>query len=201
MNCEKSMWDKAIIDEKIKHWLPAYLDSHDAMMDVTEAVSYLLVWPLFEAELLEKFRKNREMISERFAPYYDELQVEKIAMHFHVRYTKNKDLYWSLHQRKHGKPEEPDDIGLIIQTPYSALNNQQKIALLIYVTTRYRNNIFHGNKRIESWHQYAEQIDLCVEFMTKILDCYKKHKREISRMGRWNQERNRRQNDHPRNRI
>jgi len=33
-----------------------------------------------------------------------------------------------------------------------------------------RNNIFHGNKGVESWLQFAEQIEMCQGVMQKLID-------------------------------
>ena len=60
------------------------------------------------------------------------------------------------------------------------LSDEEKLVLMIYVVYRYRNNIFHGNKGIESWSHYTSQIELYLDFMMSILDCAEKHKGEIA---------------------
>lgn len=46
-----------------------------------------------------------------------------------------------------------------IITPY------ESICLVVVVVYRFKNNIFHGKKKVDSWMRYGEQIRLCTEFM------------------------------------
>lgn len=39
---------------------------------------------------------------------------------------------------------------------------------MTYIVYRYRNNMFHGNKGLESWLQFEEQIKDCITVMKKL---------------------------------
>lgn len=44
-----------------------------------------------------------------------------------------------------------------------------KVLFLLVVIYRFRNNMFHGKKGVESWLKYEEQIRLCTSAMQKLL--------------------------------
>ncbi len=53
----------------------------------------------------------------------------------------------------------------LLAKPFSDIRNEEIIYLLVFVIYRYRNNIFHGNKGVQSWLNYQEQIKHCTRVM------------------------------------
>ena len=41
--------------------------------------------------------------------------------------------------------------------------------MLLVVVYRFRNNIFHGNKGVDSWLQYRPQIEKCTNVMQHLI--------------------------------
>ena len=58
----------------------------------------------------------------------------------------------------------------IIGSEKSKITTNQKMLFILYVVYRYRNNIFHGTKGVESWIKYKFQIEKCVNVMMEILN-------------------------------
>ena len=130
------------------------------------ATTYLLIWPIFEQDIFNGFMKVGDImaVSSKFSCHYSDLDVEEIARKFHARYqdsTKYKHLI-------HKNPN--NDITVILKKKFDDLSECEKLQLLFFVAYRYRNNIFHGNKKVLAWNHYTEQIDDCMKFMTEILD-------------------------------
>ena len=57
----------------------------------------------------------------------------------------------------------------ILATKFDALSDYQRIFMLLFVVFRFRCNIFHGNKGVESWLKYKEQIRFCIEVMQSLI--------------------------------
>ena len=57
----------------------------------------------------------------------------------------------------------------VLSKAASAATKVERAFLTVFVVYRYRNNIFHGNKGVDSWLGYREQIDLCTEVMQSFI--------------------------------
>ena len=91
--------------------------------------------------------------------------LEEEILHFHERYQ-DKRKYRNL---KHKDPDY-QVANSVLSKEISEVSGEDQIAFLIYVIYRYRNNMFHGNKRLDSWIQYRQQIEYCTNAMIKIID-------------------------------
>jgi len=87
----------------------------------------------------------------------------EFGRYFHSRYQ-NKKRYKNLIHKRNSKEFEG-----IISTQFDILSDYQLIFMLLFVVYRFRNNIFHGNKGVESWLKYKEQIDFCRRIMQSII--------------------------------
>jgi hypothetical protein len=56
-------------------------------------------------------------------------------------------------------------LSALLERPFDEPTSEDKVFLLVSVVYRYRNNIFHGNKGVESWLHYREQIQHCLQSM------------------------------------
>jgi hypothetical protein len=58
-----------------------------------------------------------------------------------------------------------EDLEKIFSKKLNELDTYETTFMLLVVIYRFRNNIFHGNKGVQSWLVYREQIDLCINAM------------------------------------
>ena len=160
-------------------WLASYFETTPKyiaeMLKDEKATTYLLVWPIFEQMLFDGLmtKSKIEAIAKKYAPYYTEIDKELSAKHFHDRYQDSRTYHNLRHKENYSYVSD------ILLKTYSDLNSEEKLGLLIYVVYRYRNNIFHGNKGIESWSSYTAQIERCMNIMMSLLDCAEMHKGEV----------------------
>jgi len=163
------------VKKHVYEWLANFYETDtNRITDLLEcqiATTYLLIWPVMEQKLFSGFMKYNKIseTAEKYVLYYNELGIENDVKYFYERYQ-NKHRYRNL---KHNS--NVPDVDNILNTPYDNLTSKQKLYLLFFVVYRYRNNIFHGSKGIESWTNYSLQIEKCISFMMKIVDCHEKH--------------------------
>ena len=180
-----------MLDKETLTWLAHNIDpdknsNEEEIKDMLRnqtAVSYLLIWPILEQRQFDGFM-NEDSIkraSEKLASYYNSELLDDLddtIEYFFNRYNISKGLNNKFLKALQPKGVVPEDIKRILKYKYySALNPvpQKKIQLLLFVIYRYRNNIFHGNKSIEKWIDYKDQINKCLYGMMKIADCMKSH--------------------------
>ena len=163
------------IESFVQSWLAEHFKTSekeiDKLLKCQTATLYLLIWPVMEQRLFSGFMKQNEILNaaKKYSPYYEQLSIDSDVEYFFYRYQK-PNLYRHL---KHGRYF--CDTDKILKKEYYQLTSVEKLQLMFFVVYRYRNNIFHGSKGIESWIQYSEQIKKCIVFMTKIVDCQKKN--------------------------
>jgi len=80
-------------------------------------------------------------------------------------------MFWVSEVQKHAKL---DKFKKILTKDISNLKPDEVIFFLVLVVYRYRNNIFHGNKGVESWLQFKDQIEYCIRIMQILIDTAKK---------------------------
>ena len=96
-----------------------------------------------------------------------------MAKHFHNRYQNTNNIRHLLHDQRNVHYFET-----IINKEYDDLSLEDKVVLLIFVSYRYRNNLFHGNKNVMTWKNYTQQIDYCLDFMMILLDSYSRGRKD-----------------------
>ena len=156
-----------------KQWLANYYGISSRDMDNIlkdeKATSYLLIWSVFEQDIFNGFMKIRDIksVARQFANYSNELDIEALAQNFHSRYQDTDNYRHLIHDK------DNLDFKQIISKSYHDISDVEKIEMLFFVAYRYRNNIFHGNKKVEAWTRYTVQINDCILFITKIMDLNK----------------------------
>lgn len=174
--------------EQVYAWLVRYLSSEEEnskdkkmtpkdiqqLLKNENATLFLMIWSIMEQKIFDGFMKKKDidMAAECFTGYYQELDINDIFLHFHRRYQNKETCQHLKHGDKNGKFDE------ILKMQEDKIADKEKMTFLFYVVYRYRNNIFHGNKGIESWSQFTEQITYCIQFMTKIIDYWPINKGE-----------------------
>ncbi len=158
------------MNDKMLLWLSNYLVAQEQevrkLLDNEIARYFLIVWSIYEAKCFKEGFGKKEI--EKFAAQTEKLidlnLIDDYAKYFHIRYQDRNKYENLLH--KHEFPR----LDKIINSKYDTLNANDKIYLLVVVTNRYRNNIFHGSKGIESWLQFDEQIRKCIEVIQQFID-------------------------------
>jgi len=131
------------------------------------AVRFLIAWSLFETSCFGGFAKERDL--EVVSKHITEVQrldvgpLVPILEGFHARYQDKKLLANLMHD--HTRP----DLRSLLERPVHSLSNWEKVFFLVAVVYRYRNNIFHGTKGVESWLQFKPQIELCTQVMQALV--------------------------------
>jgi len=150
--------------ENLKIWIAKYdevrAEEVESYFQNANVTGFLIIWTIFEQKKFGGLVKYNSLKS--LLPFDTSSLSEQIA-HFHDRYKCPK-LYDNLKQSD-SKPEIDD----IIKKSIGELTQQDKCLFLLYVVYRYRNNIFHGNKGVNSWAQYTTEIQYCVDVMRTIL--------------------------------
>lgn len=161
------------INTTVKKWLAKHFSTNQnnisSILKDEQATSYLLIWSVFEKEIFDGYMKNEKIKDKAkyFSDYYNDLNVEEIVQKFYNRYQ-DKKLLKNLRHKDRGI-----EIESILSKDYLTLSSTEKLQLLFYVSFRYRNNIFHGNKGVLSWTKFTEQINDCIKFMITIIDINK----------------------------
>lgn len=136
------------------------------------ATMYLLIWPTLEKVLFDRYAKYEkiEEVADKYQEFYAEMEIEQDVRYFYDRYQ-DKEKYRQLRHSRYGYEEISD----ILNKRYELLSLKEKLQLMLFVVYRYRNNIFHGSKGLESWIRYSLEIEKCLLFMAKIISCHTKH--------------------------
>ena len=139
------------LETHVRQWLAKHFDTEEEqieqMLKTELATTYLLIWPIMEQGLFGGFMQKAKIkdVAAKFEQYYSEIDTKEAAKHFHTRYQ-DKNHYRNL---KHY--DEYPSVDETIKKQFDETNCHERLELLLYVVYRYRNNIFHGNKGIESW--------------------------------------------------
>ena len=145
-------------------------ESVDLILDNKNVMFFLCVWALFESTIFDGYLRKKHTqnniysISQKYAKNYSSDNFDFYSTYFHQRYQDN-ELYKKLrHNENDSKMNE------ILHKEHSMLTKEEKLYLLLYTVYRYRNNMFHGNKDILTWENFATEIDHCTQIMIKMID-------------------------------
>ena len=164
------------IKNKVSEWLNKYFarQSTDSSVTIDEilknenAIFFLFIWSIFEQKCFSgsfTIRKIEDFVCNNIEKF-KVLDCDEAIKHFHKRYQ-NSDKYENLKHR-----DDVLNIDSIKNKAYDSLSPEDKFNLLLYVIYRFRNNIFHGNKHLENWGKFDEQIGYCLTSMISIIDVY-----------------------------
>lgn len=137
----------------------------------SNAFEFMILWSMLETKLFHKFCKKKDLLefSQRSMIPID--QIADITAYFHDRYKRIDGI----HNDDYRHLIQSDRVPVIdkyLEKPYDELTDKEKCHLILYVIFRYRNNIFHGNKRVYSWLTYKDQINKCVDAMIFFVQNY-----------------------------
>lgn len=149
------------------NWFAAYLGQPPVQVQCLLrnglATRFLIAWSLFESKCFEGFVKIDQLSN--FAKEISETKgfarcdFEEAGRHFHDRYQDRDRLRHLLHGQKVNGVTE------ILDRQFEELSNAELLFMLVVVVYRFRNNIFHGNKGVDTWLHYRTQIEMCTNIM------------------------------------
>jgi len=159
-----------------EQWFASYLEQDESevtrLLKDETAKRFLIAWSIFESKCFDGFVKV-----ESFDNYVQKIvsstvidckSFTDILAHFHSRYQDVKLYNNLMHKQKSNKLQK------ILTKDISNLKLDEVIFFLVFVVYRYRNNIFHGNKGVESWLQFKPHIERCIRIMQILIDTAKK---------------------------
>lgn len=144
------------------------------------ALNYFFIWTIFERTNFDKFMKI-DKIDEFTKNKKDTAKdLEEIFYYFYSRYKIRGNNKSERNKKKKNRRNLCYQVNCstskcenynkctfykILDKDIKKIKPEEKIYLLTYVVYRYRNNMFHGSKGLESWAKYTEQINKCIEIM------------------------------------
>lgn len=169
MNMHRNRFDQIAQnpDEPFIAWLAGLLKCElaDARQLIEDrlALRFLITWSIFEAKCFSGFMRveNINSFAQKKHEVASQNLIEEAARHFHLRYQNKEKLRNLLYKSANYIQDE------LIKS-FEELSPEEKIKMVLFVVYRFRNNIFHGNKRVESWLRYREQIEHCISVMQVI---------------------------------
>jgi hypothetical protein len=145
-----------------EQWLGALLNKHEAevhrLLDDPAALRFLIAWSLFESKCFDGFVKidRIDVFAARIvAEGFDSNSVDEELVHFHERYQDDERY----RQLMHGQLSKRMDA--LRRHPLESFRQQDRVFFVATVAYRFRNNMFHGNKGVQSWLHYSKQIRHC----------------------------------------
>lgn len=149
------------------HWFSAYLGQNQLqvqrLLSDGMATRFLIAWSLFESKCFNGWVNVSDLkgfareVSD--AEGFNRATFEEAGRHFHSRYQDQKRLRNLMHSH------EVNILSEILGKPFEEIDDNELLFMLLIVVYRFRNNIFHGNKGVDTWLQYREQIGFCLDAM------------------------------------
>lgn len=140
------------------------------------AIRFLIVWSMFEGRCFKESANEQTIreLADRLVTQqeFDPTCLSVALVHFHTRYQDSTILKKLMSGRK------STHFAQFLNQPVNDLSLADRTFLVMFVVFRYRNNIFHGNKGVESWLKYEDQIRLCTEAMQAIISHVEAFKRK-----------------------
>ncbi|MCO5191001.1 MAG: hypothetical protein M9918_22790 [Anaerolineae bacterium] len=152
------------MSEKYEEWLADILDTRTEkiaeLFASRLALTFLITWSVFEQRCFNGYlRVNALKCYANDMGACTKKDALEVIQYFHERYQDKSKLQNLLHKQK------PGELKAILSTSFPELNDWQKWYLSLVVISRYRNNMFHGNKTVQNWLHFNEQIEKCICLM------------------------------------
>ena len=152
-------------------WLANHLgESHEEverLLSDKATFQFLIAWSLLETNLFSGSATGRNLSGRCRSLVceegFDTAPLRPIIEYFHSRYQ-DQELLGELMGDYSGPNIKP-----LLKKPLDELSDVKRVLLIVVVVYRYRNNIFHGSKRAESWLKFGDQIKYCVQIMQSLI--------------------------------
>ena len=147
------------------------------LMSDGRAIRFLIAWSLFESRCFKASANEQEIRDLAYRLVSGGFNVDSLSEafgHFYARYQDEARLRHLL-SKKNG-----DHLIRLLGRPAAELDAAEQLFLVLFVVFRFRNNIFHGNKGVQSWMQYGEQIQYCTGAMQAVISHVESHKQRAA---------------------
>ena len=143
------------------NWAKKYYgvtDDTQSIFESSNAFSFLFIWAIFEGEACGGYAKINQIktIKNRFS----NINILEIFSFFQLRYSNNKSKFDNLRISEQKIKQRTYNI----LTSKSPTKDEMTEALLV-ILFRFRNNIFHGNKKPLQWGKYDDCLCHLINFM------------------------------------
>lgn len=146
-------------------WLAAIFKQSEVevrhLMNDRTALQFLMAWSLFEAKCFSGFVKAAQIAAyaKRVSPSICQQSISDAIAHFHARYQDKCRFKHLMYKQEDAR------LSRLIGLRLAELTDEDRVFFLVFVIYRFRNNIFHGNKGVDSWLRYRDQIQHCIGAM------------------------------------
>ena len=158
----------------VRSYLSGYFDTKeneiDKLLNAEDGISFLLIWSIFEERCFNGFFTIKSIKDKNDSFQDKELykQFSLVVEELHKRYK--DDTNWKNLKGKQqisGKVKhiEYSDMDNLRKKDFATFSDIEVIRFGLFVIFRYRNNIFHGSKGVESWLKFGDQIKDCIKMM------------------------------------
>ena len=160
-------------------WLGSLLNQSELEIRRTlndeTALHFLIAWSLFEARCFDKYVKAKKLreyaenvMSQGFAVRRLSLQFEHFYSRYHDQPRAKNQLSNLLHDS-----EKSNDVGRAVRKLLAdqecRITDADRIFFICAVIYRFRNNMFHGSKGVQSWLRYKPEIEICISAMQELI--------------------------------
>lgn len=144
------------------------------LLEDQRAHNFLITWSIFEAKCFDGFLRedNLETKASLLAAdaCFPNAELVEHARCFHERYQSKEKLRNLLHKVSSTSSMQTK-LNAVLKREFESLGRMDLLFLAMCVTYRFRNNIFHGNKGVESWLKYGDLIWRCTQVMQICVTC------------------------------
>jgi hypothetical protein len=126
------------------------------------ATHFLIAWSLFESKCFGGYVQTSKFdsyVADTINSGFDVSTLSTNVEHFHARYQDKERFKHLMHTQSSSR------LSQALSFPAEDLSAEECLHLLVFVAYRFRNNIFHGNKGVDTWLGYSEQIRRCTELL------------------------------------
>lgn len=134
----------------------------ERLLDDRTAIHFLIAWSLFESKCFGGYvltSKFDSYVSDTIKSGFKVSTMIANVEHFHARYQDKERFKHLMHTQTSKRLSEA------LSLPVGDLSTEECLYLLVFVAYRFRNNIFHGNKGVDTWLGYSDQIRRCTELL------------------------------------
>lgn len=151
-----------------------------------QIVNFVAIWALCEHDIFKTYGSGIVMNLNKISNEYlsKNATIEYLEGHikyFYERYSSKPDLYENNFLKKNFQNRDLDyKFFSDDKRAYDALmdskgvygdfrkNDEEKLAFLLFVIYRYRNNIYHGTKGVNDWIDFYTPIQHCIDALLQI---------------------------------
>ena len=139
------------------------------------ALHFLIAWSLFEARCFGKYvqaKKLRDYAETVTFQGFSKARLSPQFDHFYNRYSEQPRSKTQLSNLLQDL-EKPTEVGRAVRNCLAKekgnFTEADHIFLVCAVIYRFRNNMFHGSKGVQSWLRYKQEIELCTSAMQELI--------------------------------